>query len=157
MDALIDNREANVAYLSKRFGQIGGIRFPKQDERMTRLSHLYPKVKYDLEAFEGISAETFAQALRAEGIPAAAVTQPRVLYQHPLFAEKRFDPGILKLYGKELDYAKFHCPVAEGYGGKWIQLDEGILMGTQEDMEDFARAVEKIKGNLGELKSSAGV
>ena len=152
LDALIDNREANVAYLSKRFAQIDGIRFPKQDKRMTRLSHLYPKVKYDSQAFDGVSAETFAQALRAEGIRVGAVTRPRVLYQHPLFAEKRFDPGIGKLYGKELDYTKFHCPVCEGYGGKWLQLDERVLMGNQEDMEDFARAVEKIKDNLGELR-----
>jgi len=152
LDALVDTREANVAYLSKRFDQIGGIRFPKRDERMTRLSHLYPKVKYDSEAFDGVSAETLTEALRAEGIPVGAVTHPRALYQHPLFAEKRFDPGILKLYGKELDYTKFHCPVCEGYGGKWIQFDERVLLGNQEDMEDFARAVEKIKDNLEELK-----
>lgn len=152
LDDLIDTREANVAYLSKQFSQIDGIRFPKRDERMTRLSHLYPKVKYDAEAFDGVLAETFAQALRAEGIPVGAVTRPQVLYQHPLFAEKRFDPGIEKLYGKELDYSKLHCPVCEGYGGKWIGLDERVLIGNQEDMEDFVRAIEKIKENLGELK-----
>jgi dTDP-4-amino-4,6-dideoxygalactose transaminase len=155
LDDLISVKEANAAHLASALaGVTAAVRFPTRDPRMTRLSHLYPTLHYDAEALGGLPAARFAEALSAEGIPCSAVTAVRALHQHPMFVEKRFDPGILRVYGKELDYTRTHCPVAEGYAGKFLSLPQTVLLGGQQDMDLFAEAVAKIRDATGELVES---
>ena len=132
------------------------MRFPKRDPRMTRLNHLYPALHYDPAALGGLPAARFAEALHAEGFPCGAVTAMRVMHRHPMFVEKRFDPGILKAYGRELDYTETECPVAEAYGGRLISLTQTMLLATRQDMDLFAEAVAKVREHAGELLEPRG-
>jgi dTDP-4-amino-4,6-dideoxygalactose transaminase len=152
LDQIIDLKEANFAYLSQQLEGIEGLRAPHRDERITRLNLLYPGLRYDQEAFGGVPANVFAQAVTAEGIPMSATMQPRILYQHPLFVEKRFDPGIEDLYGREIDFTQCRCPVAESGGGRSLRFQQTLLLGTTHDVDDIIEAIGKVKDNLDELK-----
>lgn len=152
LDEVIDLKEDNFAYLSEQLETIDGIRAPERDERVTRLNHLYPGLRYDQQALDGVPANAFARALTAEGVPMGGAMKPRVLYQHPLFTEKRFDPGIEKLYGKPIDFTNCHCPVAESAGGKRLRFPQALLLGAKEDVDDIVEGIVKVKTNLDELK-----
>ncbi len=158
LNDLIDTKEANATRLASLLPEAGGgaVRLPRRDPRMTRLNYLYPSLHYDAAALGGLPATRFAEALYAEGIPCGAVTAMRVMYRHPLFVEKRFDPGILQTYGKELDYTKTQCPVAEAYGGRLLSFPQTVLLGGRQDMELFAEAVAKVRENSAELLAGAG-
>jgi len=83
----------------------------------------------------------------AEGTPCSA-RGGRPLYQHPLFTGARFETES----AKQVDYSQAHCPQAENLAGKWIGFQQTVLLGTQEGVGDFARAAEKIKENVAELR-----
>jgi dTDP-4-amino-4,6-dideoxygalactose transaminase len=147
LDAIIDTKERNARVLAQRLAEIGGLRFPREDERITRQNYLSPRLRYEPEAFDGVPAGLFARALAAEGIPCGA-RGGRPLYQHPLFVERRFDTES----AKRVDYTQVHCPQAESLAGKWIGFRQSVLLGSEEGVGDFARAVEKVKDNVGELR-----
>ncbi len=147
LDALIERKAKAVAYLEREFAAIGGLRFPKKDPRVTRQSFLYPRLRYEREAFGEVPAELFGAALQAEGIPATGHSG-RLLYEHPLFVEGRF----LSEAAKQVDYSRVRCPVAEASKGKWIHFDQRVLLGAREDLDDFIEAVAKLKANLDELQ-----
>ena len=146
LDRIIDTKERNAKYLTERLAEIGGLSFPRRDERITRQNYLSPRLQYSPDAFDGISAGLFARALSAEGIPCGA-RGGTPLHQHPLFAEARFDSES----AKRVDYTQVRCPQAESMAGKWIGFRQSILLDTEGGVADLARAVRKIKENVGEL------
>ena len=82
--------------------------------------------------------------LAAEGVP-AFMGYPEPLYKQPLFQQKNFLCYAIPDY---VDYTIVSCPVTEKAcyeEGVWI-LQHGML-GTREDMEDFARAIKKIQNS----------
>jgi dTDP-4-amino-4,6-dideoxygalactose transaminase len=81
LDQWLAQKARAVAYIGHRLSEIDGLRFPRTDPRVTRLSYLYPRLAYDAEAFEGVPASRFADALDAEGIP-AWVGGAEPLYRH---------------------------------------------------------------------------
>jgi len=89
LDELLDRKAQSAAYLDRALEGIDGLRFPREDPRVTRLTYLYPGLRYEQSAFDGVSAELFAQALSAEGIPCSGKSG-QLLYEHPLFAQRRF-------------------------------------------------------------------
>src|SRR5690606_17641717 len=109
LDQLLDTKERNARRLAEGLAEIGGLSWPRQDERITRQSYLYPRMRYDAQAFEGLPAEVFVRALTAEGIPCSA-RGGWILYKHPLFAQQRFDA----VHAKQVDYSQVHCSVVEG-------------------------------------------
>jgi hypothetical protein len=111
------------------------------------VTYLYPYLKYEQAAFAGIPSELFAQALRAEGIPCSG-RWGRLLYEHPLFTERRF----FFESSKQVDYARVHCPIAEAARGRSIRFPQTVLLDDQAALNDFVEAVAKIQGNLEELK-----
>jgi len=130
--------------------EVEGLRFPQEDERMTQLTYLYPYLKYEEAAFEGISADLFSQALRAEGIPCSG-GRGRLLYEHPLFTEQRF----FFESSKRVDYTRVHCPVAAAARGRSIRFPQTVLLSDQAVLDDFVEAVNKVRSSLDELKCLA--
>jgi dTDP-4-amino-4,6-dideoxygalactose transaminase len=146
LDDLLYHRERAVAYLREGLSEIAGLRFPQKDHRATKLTYLYPRLKYESSAFAGLSAQRFAEAMVAEGIPCSGWRTP-LLYNHPVFAEKRFffDPP------KRVDYTRVRCPVAEASSGQSIGFRQTVLMGDDAGLDDFIAAATKIRDNVEEL------
>ena len=144
-------RDANARYLDAELSKIEGIRPLKRLPRATSHAyHLYI-FRYDPKAFGGVPRSKFLQALGAEGIPCSSGYVP--LYKEELFyVEPDGCPMGCAFYGRKMDYSKVHCPVCENASyNESVWLGQNVLLGTNEDMDDIARAVRKIRQNAGEL------
>jgi dTDP-4-amino-4,6-dideoxygalactose transaminase len=148
LDEWLKQKAEAVKYIEHCLDEIEGLRFPQTDPRVTRLSYLYPRLVYDMEAFDGVPASAFAEALRAEGVPAGAGGAVR-LYKHPLFTEKNFIHDA----PKRVDYASVSCPVAEAARGRSIHFDQTVLLSDQAALDDFVEAIYKVSQHIGDLKS----
>jgi len=157
LDAQIRHRQNMARYLSARLRDLEGISPLVQDERTTLHGYHIYMFRYD-EPSIGLPRARFIEALTAEGVPAfSGYTFP--LYKNPMFLQKRFINGPFPLgsaYHEDMDYASFEerCPVAERacrYEAVW--LPQNIFLGSEEDMDDVVRAVEKVLENKKELKA----
>ena len=156
LDSVIDAKTRAVGKLKTAFADMGGLRFPADDPRITRQSYLYPWLHYNREAFGGIPAKTFCEAVRAEGIPFHGGSDPdRALYKHPIFTEKRYGmagyQSRIKHPAEAVDYTQVHCPVAEGGQVEGIGFPQTVLLGEEGDIQDVIDAVGKVVENIEEL------
>jgi dTDP-4-amino-4,6-dideoxygalactose transaminase len=147
LDETLDHKARSVAMLERGLVEVEGLRFPHPDPCVTRVTYLYPYLKYEEDAFDGVPAERFAQALSAEGIPCSA-RSGQLLYEHPLFRERRF----FFESSRRIDYAQVHCPVAEAAQGTAIGFPQTVLLSDQAALDDFIEAVHKVRNHLAELK-----
>ncbi|MGQ9553335.1 MAG: DegT/DnrJ/EryC1/StrS family aminotransferase [Anaerolineae bacterium] len=146
LDKLLEKKNHNAKRLAQSLAQIGGLSWPREDGRITCQSYVYPRMRYDADAFAGLPAALFAQALNAEGIP-CGVGGGWTLYRHPLFTEARFRFQS----SRRVDYTQVHCPNAEGAAGRWIGFPQEVMLADEQAMDDFVEAVAKIKENAGSL------
>jgi len=139
-------RDRNAGYLDQRLREIPGIRPLVVHPGVTRHSrHLYI-FRYDAEAFEDLPREKFLEALQAEGIPAYKGYVP--LYREQMFA---LDP-LEYPWIEGIDYRGLQLPVCEkACNEEAVWLQQSVLLGTENDMEDIVRAVAKVHQNVGEL------
>jgi dTDP-4-amino-4,6-dideoxygalactose transaminase len=134
-------REANGKYLAERLSKIPGIVPQLRGPECTR--HSYHLFSFRLIAEEfGMPRDGLLKALAAEGIP-ASFGYPLPLYRQPMFLDRVFGAygGICPMP----DYRKVRCPncemICEAQG---IWFEQRLLLGTREDMDDIAAALEKI-------------
>lgn len=131
-------REANKRRLTERLAQIEGVGTLRMDERVTQPSGYGFYFKYRADRCGGVPRDRFVAALRAEGIPChGAFYEP--VYKDPLFAWRDANAPV--------DYSAVRCPIAERAAyeeGVW--LPHQLFLGTAEDVDDIARAVEKVTG-----------
>lgn len=151
-----EKRYVNGEYMARELEKIGGIRALKRDPRITKRGYYFYLLRYNEEEFGGVSRDLFMEALKAEGILVhKAHNQP--LYKNPVFMEMRFGrtgcPVRCPLYGKNINYADFHCPVAERiYEKEIVALGKDFLL-EREDTDLVLEAIRKIKENIDELKA----
>ena len=146
LDALLERKNHNAETLGNGLAEIGGLAWPRVDDRITCQSYVYPRLRYDPAAFDDLPIESLAQALTAEGIPCS--TKGRwVLYTEPLFTDARFYFES----SNRIDYSKVHCPNAEAAIGQWISFPQEVMLASEDAMDDFIQAVAKIKENVNEL------
>lgn len=131
---------------------------PTVRTRCTHVYYLYV-MKFD-ESKIGIDRKTFAKAINAEGIPISEGYQ-KPLYLLPMY-QKRMAygrdgcPFTCRYYTGNIDYSKGLCPVAERmYEKEVITTNICRYPNTEEDVLDFARAVEKIVQNKDKLRTHA--
>ena len=134
-------REKNAAYLNDRLSQVEGLSVQPNDERITRRAyHLYC-LRIEPAVF-GCTRERFSEAVKAEGLPIGpGYLLP--LYKQPCF--RALDGGP--------DYDLVHCPVTEDLcatSGAWAVHQ--VLLGSEQDMAEFAAIIEKVKGQAGALR-----
>jgi dTDP-4-amino-4,6-dideoxygalactose transaminase len=133
LDEQNSTRRRNGFYLNEQLSQIPGIE-PLQVPAFARecAFHIYI-LRFAAESF-GISREHFIQALAAEGIPCSAG------YSFPLYANPVFACST------EHDYSLYSnlCPNAERACREAVWLEQRLLLGSHEDMEDIVSAVKKI-------------
>lgn len=151
-DEHLKRRMENASYLDTKLSKIDGLKPMRKDERVTGNSyHLYI-VRYNPEAFGGLSKAELVKAMQAEGIPLSP-GYSRPLYKEPYLSYYAKCPLSCPYYGKKVDYSKVHLPVAERacyVEGMW--LPQYVLLGSKEDMDDIVAAFEKIQNHVDELK-----
>jgi dTDP-4-amino-4,6-dideoxygalactose transaminase len=150
-------RIENAQRLSHRLAHVEGISTLRVDPRVTRhVYHIY-MFRYSQEGCGGLPRPEFLRALAAEGIPCmSGYSHP--LYQNPMFVNKEFYPRGCPLtcghYDQDVDFTKYAalCPVAErACATEAVWLEHRLLLGSKEDVDDIANAVEKIRENAAEL------
>lgn len=158
LDEQIETRERNTAYLASGLKEIDGVDAIDRDERVTRWSFYYWDFIYTEDEFDGIPRDNFLEALRAEGVPCGVGAHGQPIYRDFPFSSMDFFgqtgcPIKCPLYGKEIDYSKFHCPDAErAYKKEACSFTHRMFLGEQEDMELILSAIRKIRENTDALR-----
>jgi dTDP-4-amino-4,6-dideoxygalactose transaminase len=144
-----ERRLTNARLLAAKLQSVKGLRPLSWDPRITRPAIYHYLLRYDSEAFAGAHRDVFLMALRAEGIPAdGPFYEP--LYRAPLWHFHRDD--FAAFAGSSTDYKNCRCPVAEKAAyDESIWLHHPLLLGTTQDLDDIAEAIEKIQASAGEL------
>jgi len=143
-------RDENGQYLATRMVAVPGLNpqvRPKFCER--HCYHLF-MLRLVEEEF-GVSRETTLKALRAEGIPCSG-GYGFSLTQQPLFKNKAFGPYLPKSRAR-LNFAMMKMPNSDLIcREQCIWLEQNMFLGTRRDMDDIARAFEKIHANREALR-----
>jgi len=152
LEAQTQRRGENAAYLTSRIKQIPGIIPHKLYDGVTRAAyHIYP-FRYDPQRFGRVTRDKFIKALRAEGIPCSSGYGP--INKDPFFEHTLNSPNFQRMYSKKrLDFChqQNHCPDNERLCREAVWLYQTALLGTKDDMNDIADAIEKIYENRDKL------
>ena len=133
-------RARNAAVLADKLQSNGILLPPAADSRVTAHGlHLYP-FRIDTARLPGVSKDLMVDALAAEGIPGVSG------YPYPLYANKLFDAH---------PHRRGDCPEAERFCREGFWVSHEILLAEEADLDDFVRAVEKIRDQAGEFASMA--
>lgn len=142
LDKQTRTRDENGKFLSALLEPIEGITpLTRGHGETLHTYHLYI-FRYDKTAFNGLSKKDFALMLAAEGVP-AFMGYPEPVYKQPMFQQKNF---MCYAIPESVSYTAVRCPVAERAcyeEGIWIL--QHAMLGTKEDMKDFANAIKKLK------------
>ncbi|MBQ6473718.1 MAG: DegT/DnrJ/EryC1/StrS family aminotransferase [Victivallales bacterium] len=150
LEALVEARRRYVAALEEGLGGIPGVT-PPSVLPDTKPSWWFYMIRLQPGRFRG-DGPRFAEALRAEGVPAMAGYIPRPIYREALFADKSFFPGGIWpaeiLSGQSYSYPAGLCPVAEEVLATAIRLPVSEFF-TVQDARDTAAAIRKVAQGLG--------
>ncbi len=142
LDGQTRTRDANGHDLSARLGALPGLHPQERPVECTRHSYHLFMLRLDAAAF-GAPRIAVLKALEAEGIPCSA-GYGFSLPDQPLFRNKAFGP-FLPGAQASLDYQRTHCPTSDlicREQGIW--LGHNLLLGPGADVDDIARAFEKV-------------
>ncbi len=139
LEAETGARYRNGRGLTGQLSRLSGVSpiDPDPGEGDRRAYHLYP-IRLESAALDGLKRERFMEALRAEGIPCMAGYGIPV-YRNPVFTQLKLRPR--------------GCPAAERLCNEVVWLPHSLLLGSDEDMNDIVRAVEKVVERRAELLS----
>ncbi len=155
-DVQTTTRNENAEYLSSLIKDIPGIIPYRLYDSVTRAAyHLFP-FRYDKEGFKGLPRSKFLQALNAEGVPCSSGYAE--LNKMPVIRNAFKNRHFKKFYpAKRLDYDAWMednmCPLNEKLcNEEAVWLYQYMLLGSREDMNMIAGAIEKIQRNAEKLK-----
>jgi dTDP-4-amino-4,6-dideoxygalactose transaminase len=135
-------RDGNGQYLASRIGAVPGLYPQTRPADCTRHSYHLFMLRIDAAEF-GASRAAVLRALEAEGIPCSA-GYGFSLPDQPMFQNKAFGPYLPGASGR-LDYRKASCPNSDLIcREQCIWLGQELLLGPRADMDDIARAFEKV-------------
>ena len=145
-------RGENAQYLTSRLQDIPGIVPFKPNPGATRaVYHLYP-FRYKKELFNQAPRQRFLEALGAEGIPCSGGYGPA--NKDGLLEEALNSKSYRRLFSKErLDRYRQEnvLPRNDQLCAEAIWFTQNMLLGTRQDMDDIADAIEKIYENRDKL------
>ncbi|MHB8898791.1 MAG: DegT/DnrJ/EryC1/StrS family aminotransferase [Thermoguttaceae bacterium] len=145
-------RWENAVYLSARLGKIPGIAPHKLNPGVTRAAyHLYP-FRYDPHQFNGAGRDKFISALSAEGIPCSGGYGR--LNKASMIENTLSSRNFERMYSREqLDHCRqeLECPDNDLLCSEAVCFSQRVLLGTKEDIDDIANAIEKIHENRAQL------
>ncbi|HEU0090630.1 MAG TPA: DegT/DnrJ/EryC1/StrS family aminotransferase [Vicinamibacteria bacterium] len=152
LDAQSRTREANASYLSGLLKEIPGLTPARMYAGCTRNAyHLY-MFRYDPAQFASLPRARFLEALKAEGIPAAAGYAP--LNKEAFLEDTLTSRGFRRIYG-ERAFAEWRersqCPQNDRLCGEAVWLGQTMLLGTRADMDQIAEAARKVSAHAARL------
>jgi dTDP-4-amino-4,6-dideoxygalactose transaminase len=148
-----ETRDQNGQRLAARLAKIPGLHPQKRPPEITRHSYHLFMMRLDPLEF-GAPRSAVLKALQAEGIPCSG-GYGYSLTQQPLFKNKAFGPYLPKSRDK-LNFAKAAVPNSDLLcREQCIWLEQSLFLGRASDIDDIARAFEKIHANREALNSSA--
>lgn len=145
-------RDRNGQYLASRMATLPGIRPQARGPDCTRHAYHLFMLRIDAAAF-GAPRDGVLKALDAEGIPCSA-GYGFSLPDQPLFRNKAFGP-YLPNASRRLDYREARCPNSDllcREQGIW--LEQHLLLGSREDMDDIICAFEKVHEHGAALRTA---
>ncbi|HDP80812.1 MAG TPA: DegT/DnrJ/EryC1/StrS family aminotransferase [Spirochaetes bacterium] len=138
LDEQIGRRERNAALLNRRVDEIPGLAAFRRDGYVTRHTwHLY-QFRYRKEEFGGLPKGRFVEALAAEGVPCSTGYVP--LNREPFITH----PYVRRITG-DRDYSALTLPGLDRACEETVWITQNVLLGSEEDIDDAARALEKIR------------
>ena len=146
-----ERRDRNGRRLASRLAVLPGLHPQRRSPECTRHSRHLFMLRIDPAKF-GASRAAVLAALVAEGIPCSA-GYGYSLPDQPLFRNKAFGP-YLPDAASRLDYRTARCPNSDlicREQGLW--LGQNLLLGGEEDVDDIARAFEKVHAHRHELRA----
>ncbi len=153
LEAQTEKRDRNGQYLAARLAKLPGIHPQKRSAACTRHSYHLFMLRIDSKRF-GAPRAAVIKALQAEGIPCSA-GYGFSLNQQPMFRNKAFGPFLPKA-AVRLNYRKTNCLNSDLIcREQCIWLEQNIFLGSRADMDDIARAFEKVFENRGALNERA--
>ena len=164
--SLVDQRCFNVRYLEGKLSDLPGLTFQKTEEYIRHVYYVHPII-FDANAL-GVSRKAFVAALRAE-LPETRLREGegaligagyvRPIYLEPMYQKKiAFGddgcPFTHPYYTGAVNYQKGICPQAEKAHFQTLITHELMRppMSVKE-LDDVARAFQKVVDNLSALKS----
>jgi len=155
LEAQTKRRDANGQYLAKRLSQLPGLHPQKRIAGCDRHSYHLFMMRIDGAKF-GASRAAVIKALQAEGVPCSAGYAVS-LNQQPLFRNNAFGPYLPKASAR-LNYRNVRCPNSDLLcREQTIWFEQSMFLGTRADMDDIARAFEKIHENREALRQNEPV
>lgn len=149
-------RIALARRLTRELKKIPGIEPPYVDPRVGHVYYRYP-IKIN-ELVLGISRNTLAEAMTAEGFPMPkSYVKPiyllRVFQEKKAFNNTDFPFGKSTYYDGNPDYSKGICPVVERLEEKELTLTDVCQHPrTKEHVDLFVRALKKVLAHKNELQ-----
>jgi dTDP-4-amino-4,6-dideoxygalactose transaminase len=153
-------RQKNGRYVERSLAKVPGLTPRKRYCDNTRFTYVRFEMDYDRDQLAGVSASTFAAAVRAEGIPLHGGERR---YRGPCHKEKMLQEHLnsrafAACFSKaRLDRyrEKLHLPVMDDGPStrkEMLWMDSKIpLLGSQRDMDQIVEAVRKVARNVEKL------
>jgi len=153
-------RQKNGKYLEKELAKIPGLKPRKAYSEKTRFTYVTFELDYDKKCFNNVSASKFAEAVRAEGIPASGGERrySRGCHKEGMLEEHlnsqafqaSFSKARLKKYRKSL-----HLPIIDNIRPSWEEKlsieSKTAFLGPKKDIDDILEAFVKVAKNIGKL------
>lgn len=136
-------KQKSAAYLNRRLAELPGITPLRNDPRCEVHGYYLFQFRYNAAKFDGVPRDAFVQALAAEGIP-CHIGYPWPLSRNPVFHN---DPAIRDQ----------RFPVTEKICAETVVLTHPVLLGSEADLDDVIRAIEKIYEHRSELAAAGAV
>jgi L-glutamine:scyllo-inosose aminotransferase/L-glutamine:2-deoxy-scyllo-inosose/3-amino-2,3-dideoxy-scyllo-inosose aminotransferase len=154
LDGENERRSTNHAALGRRLDGIEGVSLVQSDPRTTQRAHWRLVLRIDTGSFADLGLARIGNAITAElGLP----VEP---FDTPLRANALYQPLEMPRINRRPDSAdfapeRFRLPNAELVSGTCLAAPHFALLGSESDMEDIARAVEKVQRHAGALSRHA--
>ena len=146
---LAERRSRSAAVLSRALAEIPGIR-PLPPQPAITHDTIYCYVFQYRPQAPSVSRDLFAAALDAEGIPCDGRFYEPVYRSDLFYASPEISPQLAGV-----DYKKVRCPVSEHAAyEEAVWLPQFLLLGTDDDVDDIARAVAKVMANISDLAAA---
>jgi len=144
LDAQRELRDRNIALLTERMSSVPGIEVQKCPKGVTSRPQYRLVLHYTKSEASGIPFHNFVEAVCAEGIPLERTYG--VIYKHPTYIIDG-----LSWYSQKI--VKSRCPRSEHAQESICTVPHQLLLGTEDDMDSIASAMEKVIENS---KEAAG-
>ncbi|KAA3659269.1 MAG: DegT/DnrJ/EryC1/StrS family aminotransferase [Calditrichaeota bacterium] len=148
-----DLREKNAAYLNGLLADVAGIEPMYHDPRETKKAFFNYAFRYNSDAFDGLPADKFRQALEAE-LDCTIESSYEPLNNCSLYRPhtKPARHNLSRHYWQKIDPEKTSLPVCEKvFADQAVCFHHLVLMDDEKAMDQIVDAIEKIRQHAHEL------